>query len=46
MELFKWEIPWLFRENIGDEIVPSYIYIYMWGIIVNHEIRIPVKQPV
>ncbi len=26
---------------IGDEILPSYI-----GIIVNHEIRIPIKQPI
>ena len=25
---------------IGDEILPKYI-----GIIVNHEIRIPIKQP-
>ena len=25
---------------IGDEILPSYI-----GIIINHEIRIPINQP-
>ena len=28
---------WLFRGFVGDEILPSYV-----GIIINHEIRIPI----
>ena len=30
----------LFRAFFGDEILPSHV-----GIMINHEIRIPIKQP-
>ena len=30
----------VFRIFVGDEILPSYA-----GIIINHEIRLPIKQP-
>ena len=32
--------PWLVGVYIGDEKLPSYI-----GIIINHDIRIPINQP-
>ncbi len=35
----KWPPGWL--GYIGDELLPSYI-----GIIINHDIRIPINQPV
>ena len=35
-----WPALWDCLGCIGDEILPKYI-----GIIVNHEIRIPIKQP-
>ena len=31
---------WLFRGFVGDEILPSYV-----GSIINHEVRISIKQP-
>ena len=33
---------WLFLGFIGDEILPSYVGEYF----INHEIRIPIKQPI
>ena len=30
----------LFRVFVGDEMLPTYV-----GIIINHEIRIPINQP-
>ena len=32
--------PSMWRGFVGDEILPSYV-----GILINHEIRIPIKQP-
>ena len=33
---------WLFRVWVGDEVLPRYVGVYIY----NHEIMIPIKQPV